>query len=477
MDYKKLGVKIGLEIHQQLDTKKLFCNCNSILRDDNPKFTIFRKLHPVPGESGIIDAAVAYEKQKDKNFFYQGYDTTCLVELDENPPYDINREALEIALQMSLILHANIFQTTQIMRKEVIDGSNTSGFQRTVLIAKNGFVKIRGKKIKIESISLEEDSARIIKKEKSQTIYRLDRLGIPLLEITTSPDMNSPEEAKEVAIELGEILRSLKIKRGLGVIRQDVNVSIREGVRIELKGVQDLKLFVKIIENELERQERLRIEGKNLESHVRGVYDGFKTKFLRPMPGVHRMYPETDLPLLKISKSIIEKAKSNLPKQIKEIREELKGQGLDLETIKLLLKKRKLEEFKELYQILKKPKLISKLLFSLPKELSFHEKKSLEEVNTKITQEVLVFVLEKLKEKKISEFQIKEVFRKILSGVELKKSMIFEKEKVNLEEEILKVLKEKPGLSMNAYMGLIMNSFKGNKSGNEIMKILKKYLA
>ncbi len=477
MDYKKLGVKIGLEIHQQLDTKKLFCNCNSILRDDNPKFTIFRKLHPVPGESGIIDAAVAYEKQKDKNFFYQGYDTTCLVELDENPPYDINREALEIALQMSLILHANIFQTTQIMRKEVIDGSNTSGFQRTVLIAKNGFVKIRGKKIKIESISLEEDSARIIKKEKSQTIYRLDRLGIPLLEITTSPDMNSPEEAKEVAIELGEILRSLKIKRGLGVIRQDVNVSIREGVRIELKGVQDLRLFIKIIENELERQERLRIEGKNLESHVRGVYDGFKTKFLRPMPGVHRMYPETDLPLLKISKSIIEKAKSNLPKQIKEIREELKGQGLDLETIKLLLKKRKLEEFKELYQILKKPKLISKLLFSLPKELSFHEKKSLEEVNTKITQEVLVFVLEKLKEKKISEFQIKEVFRKILSGVELKKSMIFEKEKVNLEEEILKVLKEKPGLSMNAYMGLIMNSFKGNKSGNEIMKILKKYLA
>ena len=134
MDYRKLGVKIGLEIHQQLDTKKLFCNCDSILREDPPKFTIFRKLHPVPGESGVIDSAVAYEKEQDKSFLYQCYDTTCLVELDENPPYNINNEALKIALQMSLLLHANIFQTTQIMRKEVIDGSNTSGFQRTVWI-------------------------------------------------------------------------------------------------------------------------------------------------------------------------------------------------------------------------------------------------------------------------------------------------------------------------------------------------------
>jgi len=477
MDYKKLKVKIGLEIHQQLDTKKLFCDCDSILREENPKFTILRKLHPVPGESGVIDVAVAYEKKRDRKFLYQGYETTCLVELDENPPYNINKEALKTALQLSLLLHANIFQTTQIMRKEVIDGSNTSGFQRTVLIAKNGFIKIQGKKIKIESISLEEDSARIIKKGETQTIYRLDRLGIPLLEITTSPDINSPEEAKEVAIELGEILRSLKIKRGLGVIRQDVNVSIRDGARVELKGVQDLKLFIKIIKNELERQEKIKIEGGNLEGHVRGVYEGFKTKFLRPMPGAHRMYPETDLPLLKISKQIIEKAKLDIPKQIKKIKEELKGQGLDLETIKLLLKKKKLEEFKELYQILKRPKLISKLLFSLPQELSFHEKKSLEEVNAKITQEVLVFILEKLKEKKISEFQIKEVLKKILLGVELKKSIIFEKSEENLEEEILKLLKEKPGLSINAYMGLIMKSSKGTFSGNQIMKILKKYFA
>ena len=140
-----------------------------------------------------------------------------------------------------------------------------------------------------------------------------------------------------------------------------------------------------------------------------------------------------------------------------------------------MLKKKKLEEFKELYQILKKPKLISKLLFNLPKELSFHEKKSQEEIDTKITQEVLVFILEKLKEKKISEFQIKEVLKRILSGVELKKAIIFERAEENLEEEIHKLLKNKPGLSMNAYMGLIMKNSKGKSSGAQIMKILKKY--
>ena len=135
LDDQKLGLKCGLEIHQQLDTKKLFCNCPSILRKDEPDFQIKRRLHAVAGESGEIDTAAEYQASLKKEFIYQGYDTTCLIELDEEPPHEINKEALQIAVQIAILLHAKIFPLSQIMRKTVIDGSNTSGFQRSVMIA------------------------------------------------------------------------------------------------------------------------------------------------------------------------------------------------------------------------------------------------------------------------------------------------------------------------------------------------------
>ena len=194
MDYKKLGFKAGLEIHQQLDSnRKLFSDAPNFLRSDKPDFIVKRKLHAVAGEEGKIDVAVQHESSLKKEFVYEGYhDTTSLVELDEEPPHTISEEALNICLQITLLLNCTIYPVSQVMRKTVIDGSNTSGFQRTVLIAHSGFIETGFGKVGIESIALEEDAARIIKRGKEKDVYRLDRLGIPLIEITTSPDMKNP---------------------------------------------------------------------------------------------------------------------------------------------------------------------------------------------------------------------------------------------------------------------------------------------
>jgi len=176
-------LKSGLEIHQQLDTHKLFCNCPSLLRNDEPQLIVKRKLNPVIGETGEVDVAAAYEKSKDKTFIYQVYDTNCLVELDEEPPHEINQEALETALKIALLFNCKIFPVAQVMRKTVIDGSNTSGFQRTVLIAHDGWIETSEGKVGIDTIALEEDAARQISHDEKTKTFRLDRLGIPLVEI------------------------------------------------------------------------------------------------------------------------------------------------------------------------------------------------------------------------------------------------------------------------------------------------------
>ena len=227
MDYEKIDFKAGLEIHQQLNSHKLFCDCPFLLRQDEPDFTITRKLHAVAGEKGEVDVAASHEAQMDKEFVYQAYDTTCLVELDEEPPHEINEEALKIALHISLLLNCKVIPITQIMRKTVIDGSNTSGFQRTVLIARDGFLETSKGKVGIWYVYLEEDAARTIGDEKGKKIYRLDRLGGPMVEVVTAPDIKNAEHAKETALKIGELLRSCKVKRGIGTIRQDINISIK----------------------------------------------------------------------------------------------------------------------------------------------------------------------------------------------------------------------------------------------------------
>jgi Glu-tRNA(Gln) amidotransferase subunit E-like FAD-binding protein len=474
-DYSKLGLKCGLEIHQQLDTSKLFCKCPSILRNDEPNYTIERELHAIAGESGEVDIAAEYEAKLGRKFFYQGYDTTCLVELDESPPSEINKEALKIVLQIAILLNCKIFPYTQIMRKIVIDGSNTSGFQRTVLIAKNGYVETEQGRIGIESICLEEDAARIIERTKEKVVYRLDRLGIPLIEIATSPDIKSPEQAKEVAMHIGNILRSCKVKRGIGTIRQDVNLSIKGHPRVELKGFQNMKILIRTIEKEIQRQKK-NLSEKKLFSEVRKVLPDGNSEFLRPIPGSARMYPETDLPLLKIPKKLIDDVKKNLPKLRGDIEEELKEKGLNPEMIKLLFKQNKIEEFKELLDVLNNPKLIAKILLIFPKEISSHKKISKNKIE-KILENNVFDILQLVKKGEISEFQIKLILENLIEGKNLRE--VVSKEEIdfsNIEEKILKIIKEKPGLSEKAYMGLVMKEFKEKINGKEAREIIKKYL-
>ncbi len=268
-------IKCGLEIHQQLDCKKLFCECDSIIQENNPLYTVMRKLRAVVGETGEVDIAAAQEAMKGKQYIYEGYDENCcLIELDEEPPRNLRPEALTAAIQVAKLFKAKFVDEVQVMRKTIVDGSNTSGFQRTSLVAFDGRIDSSLGSISIPTVIVEEDSARLIKEESDKTIFRLDRLGIPLVEVSTGPDIVSPEHCAEVAEKLGMLLRSTgKVKRGLGTIRQDVNVSIEGGERVEIKGAQDLKLLPKLVELEASRQQNLLDLKKELEKRkVREVF-------------------------------------------------------------------------------------------------------------------------------------------------------------------------------------------------------------
>lgn len=255
-DIQDWGFKSGLEIHQQLEGKKLFCSCPTILRDDTPDFTVQRQLRASAGESGVIDAAALAEVKKEQYYIYQGYNsTTCLVELDEMPPGPLNEQSLYSGIQIAKLLAMTPVDQLRVMRKIVVNGSNTSGFQRTSLLAQDGILKTSAGDVRIDSLSLEEDSSKDIERGSNYTTYNLSRLGIPLLEIATAPDLKSPEHVAEAASEIGMILRSIKnIKRGLGTIRQDVNISIAKGKRVEIKGAQDLKLIPQLACGEALRQ-------------------------------------------------------------------------------------------------------------------------------------------------------------------------------------------------------------------------------
>ena len=250
---------MGLEIHQQLDTRKLFCECPSVIREDEPDFRVYRELRVAEGEMGEIDRAALFEEKRRRRFIYEGYrDTTCLVELDEEPPHEINKEALRYAVHIARLLHMELVDEVHVMRKIVVDGSNTTGFQRTALVGVNGWVEVEGRRIGVKTLCLEEDSARIVGKSGDRVVYRLDRLGIPLVEIATEPVENDPKLIRTLAERIGMILRATGyVKRGLGTIRQDLNVSVEGGARVEIKGVQELDILEKAAEYEILRQKNL----------------------------------------------------------------------------------------------------------------------------------------------------------------------------------------------------------------------------
>jgi len=248
----------GIEIHQQLNTKKLFCSCESELSEENTS-TYFRRLRPTAGESGIFDRAAVAESKRQLGFRYQlPPRVSCLGDLDEEPPNRGNEDAMDIVLTFAAMVNAKIIDEVYVMRKIVVDGSGPSGYQRTAMVAVNGYIDINGKKIDIQTICLEEDSARKVEEKDGEITYRLDRLGIPLIEIATGPDIRTPEEAMEVALRIGTMLRATKrVKRGIGTIREDINISLPGSTRTEIKGAQDLRLLPTYVENEVQRHAML----------------------------------------------------------------------------------------------------------------------------------------------------------------------------------------------------------------------------
>jgi glutamyl-tRNA(Gln) amidotransferase subunit E len=262
-------VKAGLEVHQQLATRKLFCACPSEL-SELASAVVERRLRATGGERVAVDPAAAFQSARSLVYRYEVVPSaSCLVELDEEPPHMLNPEALEVALTMALLLRARPLDEIEVMRKIVVDGSNTSGFQRTTLIAVDGSLEVDGRTYSIPTVCLEEDAARKTGESDGGAVYRLDRLGIPLIEIATGPEITRPEEAQAVAAEIGALLRSTgRVRRGVGTIREDLNVSTEGGTRIEIKGVQELRLIHRYVELEDERQrtflelrDRLRASG------------------------------------------------------------------------------------------------------------------------------------------------------------------------------------------------------------------------
>ncbi len=479
MDYQALGFKCGVEVHNRLATKhKLFCNCPARFSNFPSSRSVKRKLRPVAGELGAIDVAAIYEYLRDRTFHYQIFsDAVCLVELDEEPPHDLNKEALEVALQVAMLLKCEIPEEIHVMRKTVIDGSNTAGFQRTAIVGLNGVLQTSLGPIKITTVAVEEESAGIVEQKENDVVYRLDRLGIPLIEIGTAPDIKNPEHAKEIAGKLGMIIRSTgKSQRGIGVTRQDVNVSIKGGARVEVKGVQELDLIPRIIESEVLRQKSLIEKGQKPREETRVAKADGSTDFTRPLPGGERMYPETDIPPIAVTKETLSEIElpetwdSKRKRFLKILPKDLAEQVLWSEYLNVF------EEFYKKHD----PVLVASTLTSTVKDLRRRGfeidglvEKEFDNIfsavkNKKISKEAISQILELIAGEKLSFNEaVKKAGIEALSENELRKTIkkIFEK--------YPHLVKEK---KVSALMGEVMKDVRGRIDGKTVAKILNEEL-
>jgi Glu-tRNA(Gln) amidotransferase subunit E-like FAD-binding protein len=474
-DYQEIGLKSGIEIHQQLATHKLFCPCPSEVRQTKPDFTVKRELRPLAGELGEIDPAAIFERKKRKYYIYEAYDdTTCLVELDEEPPHPVNPEALDIALLIAKMLHCKFPDVVQVMRKTVINGSNTSGFQRTALIGYDGFIETSFGKVGIQSVALEEDAARRTAENPESVTFRLDRLGIPLVEIATAPDCKTPEQVKELAEKLGALLRSTgKVIRGIGTIRQDVNISTKGHPRIELKGVQELPHMPKIVELEAERQQDTIKKGEKIVPHVRNILPDLSSKFLRPMPGAARMYPETDLPLIFLDSNYISNMK--LPESTESVKNKLQKLGLSADLVDQLATSEKLPEFEKFAKKYHKlnSNLVATTMLVTPKEV----KRKLQLQEFELHEDIMDKIISALDEGAIVKESVSAIMEELAKSKQKDADSIISKYKLmsdaELKKEIAKLQKEFKG-PPEKLIGVAIGKFRGKANPQKIIELLKK---
>ncbi|MBI2109648.1 Glu-tRNA(Gln) amidotransferase subunit GatE [Candidatus Woesearchaeota archaeon] len=469
LDHKEFGLKIGLEIHRQMETHKLFCSCPSILTD-NPGIKIMRRLIATKSELGEEDVVARYEMGKNRYVTYEyPEESSCLVEADDEPPHPVNKHALETALIVAKLLNCKITDEVHFMRKQVLDYSNTSGFQRSSLIGFDGYIETPKGKVSIQGVCLEEDAARKIKEEKDYVTYRLDRLGIPLIEVSTGPDIDDPDHAKEIAEYIGMVLKSTgRFKSGIGTIRQDVNLSIKGYPRVEVKGFQDLRSMPKVIRNEVERMLNDIKEGKKLQSHVRKVEPDSTTSYLRPMPGAARLYVESDIPAFRITEHLLNEVK--IPELATERALKLeKEYGLSPQLAKEVLTR---DVFFVLVDKFKKiePNFIAKVIAEMPKELQSRYNLKLD----KLKDEHFEDLFRKLERNEISRNSVLEILKEICEKGNVDYDKFKPVDENKIEKEIFEIIKKNKGASFNAVMGEIMKKFRGKIDNKKIVEIVKK---
>ena len=482
-DFKQLGLKVGLEIHIQLNTKhKLFCKCLTTQKEKEPILTVVRKLHPVYSELGELDRAAQFEYLRNRTFYYQVFkNESCLVELDEEPPHQVNREALEIALQIALLFNCEIPDEIHVMRKTVIDGSNTSGFQRTMIVGMDGWFEYKNQKIPIKTICLEEDAAAIVKEENGKVFYRLNRLGIPLVEISTGILENfTPKEIEEIAYNIWLICKSTnKIKEEIGSVRQDINVSIKKGARVEIKGVQRLSLISKVIENEIERQLKLIKEGKKVEEETRAARADGTTYFTRPLPGAARMYPETDIPPIKIENSYLRKLKRTLPQPLTQKLEILRTTyKLSTDLANQLIVSKYLPIFEKIIKTHRvEPKIVASFFVNTLKDLK--RKNELKEEN--LREKHFLKLFEMFARGEI----VKEAFPQIISRVSFDPEKNLEQivdelnlrvlKKGELERIVKKIVEENKELPLGKLIGIAISKVRGKADPKLVAELVKRF--
>ncbi len=268
-DYERIGFKSGLEVHQQLKTRsKLFCRCPAGIynADDDFDAEVIRHMRPTLSELGEYDGTALMEFKTRKNITYRlNNQSACTYEVDDTPPFKIDPEALKIAIEISLLAKLNIVGEVHITRKQYLDGSIPTGFQRTAIIGVEGEIQLKNKKVRLIQLSIEEDSCREISDIGHERIYKTDRLGMPLIETVTHPDMTTPDELAEAAEYIRFLNRSTgKVRTGMGAAREDVNVSCAGGSRVEIKGVAHNKWIPELSHNEAFRQWAL----LNIKKHI-----------------------------------------------------------------------------------------------------------------------------------------------------------------------------------------------------------------
>jgi glutamyl-tRNA(Gln) amidotransferase subunit E len=620
---ENIGLKVGLEIHQQLSTnKKLFCNCTP-LESDEYTIKFQRKLRAVKSELGEYDPAVLFEISKSKTImYYANSDSSCLVEQDEEPPHNLDGDAKNLVLVIASALGSNIFSEIYPMRKTVIDGSNTTGFQRTMLVSQGGHIDVDGEKIGVQSICLEEDAAKLLGDKEDVREYSLDRLGVPLIEIALEPVEGDSKKIRKIALSLGRLLRSTKkVTRGIGSIRQDVNVSVRDGGGVvEVKGVQQLDQLEKVVEFEAKRQHGLvkiaeklqnsdfgeisknsdvfditndfkNCESKIIQKSLRdnsvikairirnfagmfsySPYEGIRlgkeigqlvkfygiggvfhsdelpnygieesdvsivkkileinemdsfliiaaplikidfvidsiikriiqakkgvpaetrlatqsgeTVYLRPRPGASRMYPETDIPQVIVTKEELENAKKNIPKSWDESIDDLqKKYGLNLQLAEQIFDSVYLEIFEYTCEKTKiTPTFIASILCSTITNLERNGLNSKLLKNEEITKS-----FEFLSNEKIAKESIQMIFENIMSGksktiedairntsVETMSKEEFEKIIESIVVSNKEIIQNQKERAISPLMGIAMKELRGKVSGEMLNNLLSK---